>query len=247
MPDEPFDLHKAFLHKQKILRTHLETGRDINTHPVAMGDASELRWKEMLMEVLPGRYKVSKGFVVDAAGARSEQIDVIVHDRTYSPLWGDEGDYLYVPAESVYAVFEVKQDHNLAHIKAAAQKAASVRRRTRTQGEFGLLHGTGTKDLFPVLAGLLTVESAWQPAFGDPFYEVLGGLSQEEHLDLGCALTQGSWDLEDYKQPRTARLSVPEAALISFCMNLLQRLQKLGNVGGIDYRAYEQKAGLTRE
>lgn len=220
----------------------------MNTHPGAKGDASELHWKEMLMEVLPGRYQVSKGFVVDLAGMRSEQIDVIVHDRTYSPLWWEEGGHLYVPAESVYAVFEVKQDHNLAHIKAAAQKAASVRCRVRTKGEFGWLQGKGKKEaLFPVLAGLLTVDSAWQPAFGDPFYAALGDLSEDEHLDLGCALTQGSWDLEDYKEPRTAQLSVPEAALISFCMNLLHRLQKLGTVGGIDYRAYERKAGLTRE
>jgi hypothetical protein len=39
---------------------------------------------------------------------------------------------------------------------------------------------------------------------------------------------------------------VPEAALISFCMHLLYRLQKMGSVGGIDYRAYERNAGLTR-
>ncbi len=116
MPDEPFDLHKAFLIKQEVLRTHLEMGRTMNTHPGTMGDASELRWKEMLREVLPGRYQVSKGFVVDSVGMRSEQIDVIVHDLTYSPLWWEDGGYLYVPAESVYAVFEVKQDHNLTHI-----------------------------------------------------------------------------------------------------------------------------------
>jgi len=247
MPGEPFNLHKAFYGKQKELRAALETGREVPTHPGVIGDGSELRWKEMLMAFLPKRYQVSKGFVVDSVGWRSEQIDIIIHDHTFSPLLWEIGGHVYIPAESVYAVFEVKQDLNLAHITAAARKAASMRRRERTRGEFGWLKGTDKKELFPVLAGLLTADSEWQPAFGDPFYRALGDLSDAEHLDLGCALTQGSWDLDDHTNPRSVQLSVPDAALISFCMNLLHRLQKLGTVGGIDYKAYERNAGLTRE
>lgn len=247
MPDTPFDLHAAFLGKQEGLRQLLETGRAVAPHPVAKGDGSELHWKTMLSTLLPRRYRVSKGFVVDSAGTCSEQIDVIIHDRHFSPLLWKDADYVYVPAESVYAVFEVKQDHSLEHIKAAGQKAASVRRRVRTQGEFGWLNGKAKRqELFTVLAGLLTVDSEWQPTFGEPFYRALGGLSDDEHLDLGCALKQGSWDLEDHAHPRSAKLSVPEAALITFCMHLLFRLQSMGTVGGIDYEAYERNAGLTR-
>lgn len=249
MPDEPFDLHAAFLSKQTLLRTWLETGRTIATHPSAKGDSSELHWRDMLCEFLPRRYQVSKGFVVDSAGWRSEQIDIIIHDQTFSPLLWEDGGYLYIPAESVYAVFEVKQDLSLEHVKAAGQKAASVRRRVRTQGEFGWLQGVGRKPLFPVLAGLLTGDSDWNPPFGEPFYNALAGLSEPEHLDLGCALKQGSWDWDSdgHSDPRGLQLSTPEASLISFCMHLLARLQKLGTVGGIDYKAYERKAGLTRE
>jgi hypothetical protein len=60
-----------------------------------------------LSEILPSRYQVSKGFVVDSDSMRSEQIDVIIHDRVFSPLLWEDGGYMYVPAESVYAVFEV--------------------------------------------------------------------------------------------------------------------------------------------
>lgn len=247
MQDEQFNLHGAFYGKQDTLRSLLETGRRVATHPGAKGDGSELRWKEMLSEFLPSRYQVSKGFVVDSAGMRSEQIDVIIHDRVFSPLLWEDGGYMYVPAESVYAVFEVKQEYNLDHIKYAGQKAASVRRRLRTEAEFGWIGGTAKKkELFTPLAGLLTVHSAWSPAFGAPFYKALSGLSGKEHLDLGCAINQGSWDLEDPTDPKNAQLSVPDAALISFCMHLLSRLQKLGSVGAINYRAYERNAGLTR-
>lgn len=247
MADKPFDLRLAFHGKQKVLRNLLETGREVVTHAGAKGEGSEMHWKEMLLGFLPSRYLVSKGFVVDSAGWRSEQIDVIIHDHVFSPLLWESGGHVFVPAESVYAVFEVKQEHNLDHIRYAGQKAASVRRRLRTEAEFGWIQGkTKKKELFTPLAGLLTVDSAWRPAFGDSFYEALTGLSKKEYLDLGCALNQGSWDLEDHADPRRAQLSVPDAALISFCMHLLYRLQQLGSVGGIDYRAYERNAGLTR-
>jgi hypothetical protein len=247
MLDGTFDLDRAFYRKQATLRNDLEADREVVTHPGAKGDGSELHWKEMLSGFLPSRYLVSKGFVVDSTGKRSEQIDVIIHDHVFSPLLWESGGYLYVPAESVYAVFEVKQKHSLEHIKYAGQKAASVRRRFRTEARFGWIQGITKKEaLFIPLAGLLTVDSEWKPAFGDPFYKALGSLAEEEYLDLGCALNQGSWDLENHADPRSTQLSVPDAALISFCMHLLYRLQKMGSVGGIDYKAYERNAGLTR-
>lgn len=78
MQDETFDLGRAFYGKEDVLRCLLETGRQVATHPGAKGDSSELHWKEMLSAFLPQRYQVSKGFVVDSAGWRSEQIDVII-------------------------------------------------------------------------------------------------------------------------------------------------------------------------
>lgn len=180
MQDKLFNLHRAFQQKQNALRNDLEADRKIPAHPVAKGDGSELHWKDMLSKFLPSRYLVSKGFVVDSKGECSEQIDVIIHNHVFSPFLWESGGHVYVPAESVYAVFEVKQDHRLGHIKYAGQKAASVRRRVRTESSFGWIQGTTEKrELFTILAGLLTVDSEWNPALGDPFYRALGNLPQE--------------------------------------------------------------------
>lgn len=243
--DNLFDLHEAFRAKQESLSCILQTGRKIIGHPGSIGDGTELHWRELLDEFLPKRYQVSEGFVVDSAGKRSDQIDVIVHDRTFSPLLWEHGGHMYVPAESVYAVFEVKQDHTLEDIKAAGEKAESVRERVRTQGQFGWLMGKGVKEPFDILAGLLTVGSGWKPMFGDPFYGALQGLNKEQYLDLGCAISEGSWELENHDDPRSAQTSQPDTALIYFCMRLLYRLQKMGTVGGIDYGEYEKNSGLT--
>ena len=243
MSEDPvFNLHEVFLGEQDSLLAKLRSGRANAGHPGAVGDGTEDGWRRVLDEFLPKRYCVSHGFVVDSNGSRSGQVDVIIHDRQYSPRIWEYGGHLYVPAESVYAVFEVKQDLSLGHVLAAADKACSVRRLHRTQGTFAWLQGPGNRSLTPVLAGLLTPTSEWKPPFGQPFAEVRAALDTDSRLDLGCVLSAGAWELANASDSASLVVSPVESALISFLMTLLQRLQSLGTVGGIDYDSY-QRAG----
>src|SRR5437016_4967503 len=57
-----FDLREAFFLRQEQLLATLGIGRSLGSHPVAIGDDSELNWKGMLGSILPARYRVSKGF-----------------------------------------------------------------------------------------------------------------------------------------------------------------------------------------
>src|ERR1019366_4030948 len=104
-----FDLTAAFFKRQEKLCADLGLG-DIAIHPGTKGDQTELDWLRMLEEFLPKRYGVAKAFVVDSNGHQSEQIDVVIHDRHFSPLLFEVGGAKYIPAESVYAAFEVRQD-----------------------------------------------------------------------------------------------------------------------------------------
>ncbi len=137
-------------------------------HPTTKGDASETVWLELLQKYLPKRYQVEKAHIVDSNGDFSEQIDVVVFDRQYSPfIFSYEGQKV-LAAESVYAVFEAKQSINAAHVEYAQDKVQSVRRllpdepadpaRRRNVSAEGLPH---------ILGGLLTFESDWTPALGD--------------------------------------------------------------------------------
>jgi hypothetical protein len=65
---------------------------------------------------------------VDSQNRFSEQIDVVVFDRQYSPFIFKYANELVIPAESVYAVFEIKQSIDVNHVKYAQKKVASVRR-----------------------------------------------------------------------------------------------------------------------
>jgi uncharacterized protein DUF6602 len=93
---------------------------------------SESVWIELLETYLPRRYQAATAHIVDSLGAFSQQIDVVVFDRQYSPFIFKYQGQTIIPAESVYAVFESKQASNAALVAYAQEKVASVRRLHRT-------------------------------------------------------------------------------------------------------------------
>ena len=106
------DLHDEIQQK-------LATARKAFAHPGTKGDASESVWLEMLEIYLPQRYRAIKGHVVDSNGHFSDQIDVLVYDRQYSPFIFQFQGQTIIPAESVYAAFEAKQSVNAGEIRYA--------------------------------------------------------------------------------------------------------------------------------
>jgi hypothetical protein len=47
-------------------------------HATAAGAATEQQWLALFQRYLPQRYRCAGGFVIDALGRRSRQIDLIV-------------------------------------------------------------------------------------------------------------------------------------------------------------------------
>jgi hypothetical protein len=122
--------------QQQKMIAELREVRAVHDHPTAKGDGTELHWLELLQNRLPARYRAERAFVVDAYGDRSEQIDIVIHDRQFCPMLLDTAGGLHIPAESVYAVLEVKQDLSKKQIAYAGEKIRSVRRLHRTSAEF---------------------------------------------------------------------------------------------------------------
>jgi hypothetical protein len=236
------NLRELFLHLQTQLAGRLETARQMIGHPTYKGSASESGWIEMLGEYVPKRYCVTQAFAIDSDGQQSEQIDIVIYDRQYSPFLFHQDGATYIPAESVYAVLEVKQDLSKDHVEQAIAKAASVRRLHRTSAR--IAHAGGyydPKPPIPILAGLVCLDSRWSPAFADPLEKALAAAPQEGRLDLLCSLKHGACEVTYPKEgPLTLDCSAPDAALIFFFLRLLGRLQEVGTVSAIDLSKYSQ-------
>lgn len=216
----------------------LTTVREALAHPDAKGDASEGVWLQLLQTYLPQRYRAATAFVVDSKGAFSQQIDVVVFDRQYSPfIFSYEGQTI-IPAESVYAVFEAKQTINAALVAYAQEKVASVRRLHRTS--LPIPHAGGTypaKPLASILAGILTLESDWNPALDKSLHDALSKGDCTGRLDLGCVAAHGTFAL---KKDGSYTLTPQGKPATAFLFELIARLQASATVPMIDVRAYAE-------
>jgi hypothetical protein len=142
----------------------------------------------------------------------------------------------YILAESVYCIFEIKQELNKPHLDYAGNKAQSVRRLFRTSAP--VHHAGGTlkpKELHFIPAGILCLNSIWTDPLGETFKENLFSLQNDNSLQLGCVMNEGAFSVSENFQ---IDISNKEFALISFYFKLLSCLQKIATVPAIDMEAY---------
>jgi hypothetical protein len=231
-----WSLAKILSNVHNDIERRLAAVREALAHPTTKGDASEQVWLELFQGYLPKRYQAERAHVVDSNGEFSNQIDIVIFDRQYSPFIFDFQGQKIVAAESVYAVFEAKQTATASYVVAAQDKARSVRRLHRTS--LPIPHAGGTyppKPLPPILGGLLTFESDWNPPLGDSLKTVLEAGVDERRLDIGCIAAHGLFYCD--KDGRHSTLARPKAAT-AFLLELIARLQDSATVPMIDVRAY---------
>lgn len=166
----------------------------------------------------------------------SDQIDIVVFDRQYSPFVFHQDGLAVIPAESVYAVFEAKQSANADLVSYAQTKAESVRKLHRTSRP--IPHAGGVHDPKapgPILAGLLTLESDWKPPLGEALQKVVMGGGGDRRLNLGCIANHGIF--ATHLQSGYRSWSGDKAAT-AFLFELIAQLQALATVPMIDIHAY---------
>lgn len=238
--EEASGLAELFRKKRSQLLSALESDASAVSHAPTKGRGTELNWMRMLEVHLPERYTVGSGFVIDSTGKTSQQIDLVVYDRQYSTVFHDQNDILIVPAESVYAVFEVKPEISKPHVRYAGEKIASVRRLRRTTAPIPSAGGTlRPRRPFSILGGLLAKSSGWNPPFGTRFVEAHAGLGKTERIDLGCILEAGGYEMTG----NAVDVAEGERALVFFYLRLLARLQALATAPAIDFREYARPLG----
>ena len=230
---------KQLLHSLHVdIEQRLAIARKSFAHAGTKGDASEGVWVKLLETYLPKRYQAASAHIVDSNGVFSDQIDVVVFDRQYSPfIFHYEGQTI-MPAESVYAVFEAKQTINAALVEYAQGKVATVRRLHRTS--LPIPHAGGTyppKPLAHILGGVLALESDWSPALGESLNTAITSGKPEGVLDLGCVAAHGIFCRDDNGDYVLTPEGKPATA---FLFELIARLQACATVPMIDVRAYAQ-------
>lgn len=231
-----WDLSRLLAGLHEDIQSRLAFAREAYGHPGAKGDATETIWLELLQNYLPTRYRVDRAFVVDSEGAFSQQIDVVVYDRQYSPFVLHGDGQPVIPAESVYAVFEAKQQIDARHVSYAQEKVRSVRKLHRTSLPIPYAGGTyPARPLTHIIGGLLTLDSGWKPPFEDPIRTALADTDDDGRLDMGCVAAHGHFVRDDDGEYAFTAEGRPATA---FLFELIAKLQAQATVPMIDIRAY---------
>lgn len=224
------------------IERRLAVARRTLAHPSSKGEASEGVWLELLETYLPARYQAARAFVVDSDGTFSEQIDIVIFDRQYSPFIFNFQGQIVLPVESVYATFEAKQAVSAGNIAYAQSKTASVR--SLVQTSLPIPHAGGVysaKDPIKILGGLLALDSDWTPPLGKPMLDALAAGTGAAALDIGCVAAHGA-----FWSDQTAGgfvVTGQQKAATAFLFELIARLQSAGTVPMIDIRAYAKWLG----
>ena len=229
-------LQRAFESEQSCLVAKLRSSDRI-VHDGDRGEVNEQYFIEVLRDYLPNRYTVHKATIVDSEGQVSDSIDVVVHDRQYTPTLLDSESHRYVPAEAVYAVFECKPKIDKAYLEYAGKKAESVRRLKRTSVPIPHAGGSYPAKLhFEIIAGILAIEVDWKDGFSTTFencHSTLTGLTR-----LNCGLAVDGHAFDTFEPGGRYTFCKSENALIFFLFRFLNQLQSLGTVPAIDWNAY---------
>lgn len=204
-------------------------------HPTTKGNHTEGAWIRFLKSFLPNKYAVTKGFVFDSRGDKSKQIDIIIYDPFHSPLiYTTDSGETYVTRESVYAVFECKQDITPAHLQYANDRVKSVARlhaTSRAMYSCGVPHSP--RDVPRIIGGLLATRGS---------LSMDDGVADYNGLDI-CASLEGGTAL--LKRDRSGNLlgvsrSDKEDSIPALYFSLLDLLHRMGTVPAIDIREYSR-------
>ncbi|WP_428268689.1 DUF6602 domain-containing protein [Haliangium sp.] len=255
--DGPRALQAMYEAEQQKLIAEMKL-TDAITHDGTKGHVGEQRWIGLFDRYLPTRFKAQSGIVIDHTGATSDQIDIVIHDRHYTPPILGQGSHVYILAEAVYAVFEIKQAASAETMADAGDKIASVRGLERTSVP---MINSGqrlpARKLFTIIGGLLTRTASWSEGLGSESFEAAWGLhagDDQRRIDCGVALEHGcfdcfptnQWEPPDAK-PRRLVVHGPEAGLIYFLFRLLGRLNTIGTVPAVDWDTYATVFGPPRD
>jgi len=257
MSSKKINLPDLFAGLQKQVEARFSTNRQFIEHSGSKGDSLENVWISWLKEYLPNRYCVDKAFVIDSKGQLSHQLDLVIYDQHFTPFVFKQDGVMYIPAEGVYAVFEVKPEINKGYIEYAGEKIESVRKLFRTSTNIvdrGQIHNP--RPLTKIVGGLLAIESTISNDTVETHLKSLKGLKS---FDMGCGVSTGSFyiehegkedpDIQDFNERinsyylsriiKNIEFSDQEYSLVTFFLQLSRYLQQsIGSVAAIDLSAY---------
>ncbi|MDD4080683.1 MAG: hypothetical protein PHP02_04645 [Eubacteriales bacterium] len=97
------------------------------SHQGVKGDLREAALRNGLRALIPRKYDIGTGIIMDAHNTQSNQQDFIIYDGFSSPSFLNDETTVILPVESVYAITEIKSRLTAKELERAINNASSVK------------------------------------------------------------------------------------------------------------------------
>lgn len=220
--------------KQKELLSKLEGSSHI-PHCTGQGDHTESSWRKFLENILPKKYGIDRGYLIDSYGNVSDQIDAIIYDALYSPLiMISESGEKFIPVEAVYSIIEIKPTINKKYLEYANDKIESVKKLKRSsRGMTCAGKRVPPRELTNILGIILATDVQISKTTLEKNLKIYN------NIDIGCAVNNYTFNIiRKNGIYQSISYTEKDESILGLFFNLHNRLHEIGTVAAIDIRKY---------
>ncbi|OBY75271.1 DUF6602 domain-containing protein [Acinetobacter gyllenbergii] len=113
-------ISEKFNAKVNALKADFKLNKDV-IHQGVKGGLNESELSSLISEIIPKKYKISKGVIENSRGEQSNETDFFIYDDEILPPY-IKNELAFVPVEAVKYVFEVKSTLNSTELKTTIGK-----------------------------------------------------------------------------------------------------------------------------
>lgn len=221
-------------------------------HNLEDGKYREYLVKRILSKIVPSKYEITNGFVIDSQNNKSDEMDIIIYDKSYVPPFFDE-TYTVVPIESVIAVIQVKTTLTWDQLGKSIDNLNSIDKlKTKIGGKIISAKGAGIIEEERFVAPYKIIVSYKSDiAKGHDFSQEM----ENKHLDM-IYIVDGNYDLYikhriepdgvvnlNQKELEKNKVKgniekVKDSKLCNFALQLLDKMKLINNAIIINYKEY---------
>ncbi|UTT48884.1 DUF6602 domain-containing protein [Rhodococcus gordoniae] len=108
------------------LQAEVDTFNRLIDHQGEKGRENELSLSRVLERLVPARYGIGSGLLIDSRGNYSKQMDIVIYDISEEPALMAQTNQVLFPVENVRLCIEVKTTANKQELEDAVAKRKSV-------------------------------------------------------------------------------------------------------------------------
>jgi hypothetical protein len=212
-------LQNAFLKRciavENLIRLRAQAEKQMNINNFDSGTGVEDIVREELGKILPSRYRVERGVLVDRHGKTGGDYDLVIFNEFWFPKVkagaSDLSGRSYYPIEGVYAVGEIKQTLDYETLDAALEKLVIAHRLNRphtfakrlaeNRESSSCQHGL-SNPLYSFVLAINISDNVPLESLIDRFYDINRELRRLEVVRALCVLGHGTvvWAYRDREQ-----------------------------------------------